>query len=65
MFDVSLELKENESVLLVGSNGSGKSTLFKAIFGLLDIWEGSVEFENQILHTPKLKAPTSKLIQKD
>lgn len=64
LFDVSLELKENESVLLVGSNGSGKSTLFKAIFGLLDIWEGSVEFENQILHTPKLKAPTSKLIQK-
>lgn len=62
LFDVSLEIKENENILLVGSNGSGKSTLFKAIYGLLDIWEGSVEFENEMLHTPKLKTQSSKLI---
>lgn len=62
LFDVSLEIKENESVLLVGSNGSGKSTLFKAIYGLLDIWSGTVEFENEILH--KLKTQPSKLITK-
>ena len=64
LFDVSLEIKDNESILLVGSNGSGKSTLFKAIYGLLDIWSGTVEFENEILHTTKLKTQPSKLITK-
>jgi len=64
LFDVSLEIKENESVLLMGSNGSGKSTLFKAVYGLLDIWEGAVKFENETIHTPQLKTQNSKLITK-
>lgn len=64
LFDVSLEIKPNESVLLVGSNGSGKSTLFKAIYGLLDIWEGRNKFDNQLLHNTKQKTPTDQLIHK-
>lgn len=70
LFDVSLDIRQGETVLLVGSNGSGKSTLFKAVYGLLDIWNGTVEFENQIFHNAvtlslsKGKTQTSKLIDK-
>lgn len=38
LFNISFELEENESLLLVGPNGSGKSTLLKAIFGILKPW---------------------------
>lgn len=64
LFNVSLEIQQGETVLLVGSNGSGKSTLFKAIYGLLDIWEGSVEYENQTLHNSQLTAHNSQLLNK-
>jgi branched-chain amino acid transport system ATP-binding protein len=38
LYDISLEVKKGEIVLLAGSNGSGKSTLLKAIYGLLPPW---------------------------
>jgi len=41
VFDVSLEVKQGEIVLLAGSNGSGKSTLLKAIYGMLPLWNSS------------------------
>ncbi|MFM7855845.1 MAG: ATP-binding cassette domain-containing protein, partial [Flammeovirgaceae bacterium] len=65
LFDVSLEVKQGEIVLLVGSNGSGKSTLLKAIYGIVDIWEGSIQFENKLFHeaSSQLKTQTSNLIK--
>lgn len=62
--DVSLQLKEGETVLLVGSNGSGKSTLFKAIYGVLPLWNGTISFNKNILHNSTLKTHSSKLIGK-
>lgn len=51
LFDVSFEVKQGESVLLVGSNGSGKSTLLKAIFGILPLFraqkKGTVFFDGE------------------
>jgi branched-chain amino acid transport system ATP-binding protein len=38
----SVELGDGELVVVVGPNGAGKSTLLKALFGLLDAWEGHV-----------------------
>lgn len=35
LFDVSFEITEAQTTLLVGSNGSGKSTVLKAIYGFL------------------------------
>lgn len=64
LFDVSLNIEKGETVLLVGSNGSGKSTLLKMVYGLLDIWQGSVEYNGVLLHDSKVKTPTHALIDK-
>lgn len=61
LFDISLELNQGETVLLVGSNGSGKSTLLKAIYGILPQWgNGKVFFDGDNI-TGK---PTATLLKK-
>lgn len=48
LFDVSLEVKKGEIVLLAGSNGSGKSTLLKTIYGIVPQWSnGVIWLENE------------------
>lgn len=42
---VSMDVREDEIVCIIGPNGAGKSTLMKAVFGLIDCWEGSVTFD--------------------
>lgn len=42
LFDVSLDIIEGETLLIIGSNGSGKSTLFKAIYEQLPLWQGEI-----------------------
>ena len=64
LFDVSLDIQEGETVLLVGSNGSGKSTLLKTIYGLIGMWGGTIEYSNELLQSKENRTPTHKLIQK-
>jgi branched-chain amino acid transport system ATP-binding protein len=44
---VSLEVRERETVALLGTNGNGKSTLMKCIMGLLKPSRGSIVLETQ------------------
>ncbi len=44
---VDLDVHEDEIVSIIGPNGAGKSTLMRAVFGLIDCWEGSVSFDGQ------------------
>lgn len=44
---VSMDVAEDEIVAIIGPNGAGKSTFMKAVFGLIDCWEGSVEYDGQ------------------
>ncbi|MFB6185075.1 MAG: ABC transporter ATP-binding protein [Haloarculaceae archaeon] len=39
---VDLEVQPEEMVCIIGPNGAGKSTFMKAIFGLIDAWDGQV-----------------------
>lgn len=64
LYDVSLEVQKGEMLLIVGSNGSGKSTLLKVIYGLLDVWDGTVVFESSWLHDKFNKTTTHTLLDK-
>lgn len=47
LFQMSLEVRERETVITVGPNGAGKSTLLRAISGLLACRSGSIRFLGQ------------------
>ena len=47
--DISMYLEPSEIVTIIGPNGAGKSTLLKAIFGMLPIFNGEVEFQGEII----------------
>ena len=47
--DVSVEVKQGESVLLVGSNGAGKSSLINAVMGLVPLVSGRIALEGKDL----------------
>lgn len=42
---VTYEVNESEIVGIIGPNGAGKSTTFKAVFGLIDTWQGATRFK--------------------
>ena len=44
---VSIEVSQEEIVVIIGPNGAGKSTLMKAIFGLIPISKGNVYFADK------------------
>lgn len=49
--DISLDIKKNKKIGIVGRNGAGKSTLVDIIFGLSERDEGNI-----IFHQPEIKA---------
>jgi phospholipid/cholesterol/gamma-HCH transport system ATP-binding protein len=49
---VDLELKDGESLVVLGCSGTGKSVLLKTILGLLPKQQGSIFFENTDLGRP-------------
>ncbi|MGH6892076.1 MAG: ABC transporter ATP-binding protein [Dongiaceae bacterium] len=44
---VSLEVKEGETVALIGANGAGKSSILRAITGLKKVKTGSISFQER------------------
>lgn len=49
---VAFEVAAGEIVALIGHNGAGKSTLLKAVFGLIPIWQGQVQFNGKLVSKP-------------
>ncbi|MBW1936471.1 MAG: ATP-binding cassette domain-containing protein, partial [Deltaproteobacteria bacterium] len=54
LFDISIEVRKEELVSIVGANAAGKSTLLCSISGLLKRMSGSVVFNGEELkgHPP-------------
>jgi branched-chain amino acid transport system ATP-binding protein len=47
--EASLEVREGETVALIGGNGAGKTTTLRAVSGLLPLRSGSIEFGGERL----------------
>lgn len=58
LYDVSLELKPNEVLCVIGHNGAGKSTLLRTLFGLTAQQAGRVLVDGKSLprHVPRALA---------
>lgn len=50
LFDVSMHIKENEVIALLGRNGAGKSTLLKTLAGALTPKSGQITFAGTPIH---------------
>ncbi|MEW6491283.1 MAG: DevA family ABC transporter ATP-binding protein [Cyanobacteriota bacterium] len=50
IFDINLEIKPGEIVIMTGQSGSGKTTLLSLIGGLRSVQEGSLRVLGQELH---------------
>ena len=44
LFDVSIEVGDNEIVSIIGANGAGKTTLMKSIMGINKPKKGTIEY---------------------
>ncbi|WP_417260758.1 ABC transporter ATP-binding protein [Celeribacter sp.] len=47
LHECSLTVQKGEIAVIVGPNGAGKSTAMKAVFGMLNLREGSVNFDGE------------------
>lgn len=43
LYEVDVDVRDDEIVLVFGPNGAGKSTLMKALYGQLPLWNGRIE----------------------
>lgn len=50
LYDINLEVKEGEFVVLVGPSGCGKTTTLRLIAGLEDVTEGEVIIDNKVVN---------------
>jgi branched-chain amino acid transport system ATP-binding protein len=49
LFGVSLDVRERETVAVIGANGAGKTTLLRALAGALPVAREAVEFDGRAL----------------
>lgn len=47
LYGISLHIDQGESVTLLGRNGMGKTTIFRAVTGVIECMEGTVQFDGR------------------
>lgn len=50
LWDVTVEVRSGENVVLLGANGAGKTTLLRALLGLVAMPAGAITFEGRPIH---------------
>lgn len=50
LWDVGIELRPGENVVLLGANGAGKTTLLRALLGLVAMPAGTITFGGRPIH---------------
>jgi len=53
---LSLEVKQGETVCVLGANGAGKSTLIRAVMGTQRVFEGRIRFKGSEIQTLRTEA---------
>ena len=51
--NVSFSVEKGSNIALIGESGSGKSTLLKLIYGLYDLNNGQIRFNDKLILGPK------------
>jgi branched-chain amino acid transport system ATP-binding protein len=46
LFDLTMDVKQNEVVSIIGRNGVGKTSTLKAVMGLIQTMSGSIRFDS-------------------
>ncbi len=57
LYDVSVEVRPQRCLAVVGESGAGKTTLARCIVGLHSSWTGTIEFDGQPLAHDRRKRP--------
>jgi len=52
LHNISIRIQRGEHVAIIGESGCGKSTLLKLIYGLMDLEEGEIFWENEQILGP-------------
>lgn len=47
LYDLSMDVQPGRVNCIIGPNGSGKSTTLKAIYGLIEVWDGTVKVRDE------------------
>ena len=53
---LSLEVKQGETVCVLGANGAGKSTLIRAVMGTQRVFKGRIRFKGREIQTLRTEA---------
>ena len=61
LHDCTIAVEKGEIAVIVGPNGAGKSTAMKAIFGMLDLREGSIRLDGRDITALRSEEHTSEL----
>ena len=64
LFNVSIEVGDNEIVSIIGANGAGKTTLMKTIMGLNHPKKGTIEYNGEVISGLPVHKVVSKKIGK-
>ena len=59
---VSLEVREGETVALLGTNGNGKSTLIKCIMGIVPLQAGEIFLETDGVRVDLTRKSTEEIV---